>query len=377
VKISIGDVGVGFLKGMNTQLKDSLEETRELSRSAKERAMAKDDIAWQEYSKNKKEVEIAVEDLASIAKQQNVPLAEGQTYYDYAGLLFSKAGNVANATQLAADVREGMRLNMPLDNLITEVDARSKGLGFTDVVNQLVRRPTRATKPIGTVKGMGLLSHVDITSQIEEAMNIQSSIPDAPSEKVDFGTADIQYGKLKAAKDYEQEQEMYKIQKQAAINGNLESAARLKELGVIFDSADLRNTYTRLRDAKLLEAGYGIDPETNRPRAITTLNDKKAAFASYQEGLRQATQTGQVNGSLQGDSNKVKRNKEQIILIANETLAFIQANDINQPAGEQQVMPYVKDNPENVIGQLYRMKDGSIVVHLGDTSMVVSTAKGS
>ena len=377
MKVKLLDVGVGFLKGMDTQLKDSLEETRELSRSAKERAMAQDEIAWQEYSKNKKEVEIAVEDLASIAKQQNVPLAEGQTYYDYAGLLFSKAGgSVANATQLAADVREGVRLNMDIDNLITEVDAKSKGLGFTDVVNQFVRRPTRAKKPTGTVKGMGLLSHVDITSKIEEAMNIQSSVPDAPSEKVDFGTADIQYGKLKAAKDYEQEQEMYELQKQAAINGNLESAARLKELGVIFDSADLRRAYVNLRDAKLLEAGYGMD-ETGRVKAMTSEDDKKAGFASYQEGLRRATQTGQANGSLQGDSNKVKRNREQIILIANETLAFIQANDINQPASEQQVMPYVKDNPQNVVGQLYRMQDGSIVVHLGDTSMVVSTAKGS
>lgn len=363
MKVKLLDVGVGFLKGMDTQLKDSLEETRELSRSAKERAMAQDEIAWQEYSKNKKEVEIAVEDLASIAKQQNVPLAEGQTYYDYAGLLFSKAGSVVNATQLAADVREGVRLNMDIDNLITEVDAKSKGLGFTDVVNQFVRRPTRAKKPTGTVKGMGLLSHVDITSKIEEAMNIQSSVPDAPSEKVDFGTADIQYGKLKAAKDYEQEQEMYELQKQAAINGNLIAAAKLKELGVIFDSADLRSAYVKLRDAELLAAGYGIDPETKQRVALTSVEAKKAGFGAYQEGLRQATQTGQANGSLQGDSNKVAQNRAQIILIAEETLAFVQDKD-------KQIQPYVKDNPQNVIGQMYRLDDGSIVLHLGKNNTI-------
>lgn len=358
VNIKFGDVIAGVAKSLDRQLTDSLEETRELSRSARERAMARDEVAWQTYSKNKEETELIIEELASIAKKQNVQLPEGYTYYDYAGQLFTSAGSIAGATQLAADIREGERLNLGMDNLIKFGDMQSGGMGFADVVNQLVRRPTSRVQPQDKVMGVGLLSHVDITKDITKAMDIPSSIPAAP-EKRDFGTATIDYSKLRAAKEFGQQQEMYEIQKQSAINGNLLQAAQLKELGVVFDATDLRTTYKNLRDSELESAGYGIDPETGQRVAMTSAEAKAAGFAAYVKGLKRATEVGQANGSLQGDSNKVKQNRAEIATIAGEALAFVQDENT-------QIEPYVTDGSVPIsVGQMYRRTDGSIVLHLG------------
>lgn len=364
------DVLAGTARSLDKQLSDSLEETRELSRSARERAMARDEVAWQTYAKNKQETETIIEELAAIAKKQNVALPEGFTYYDYAGQLFSSTGSVAAATQLAADLREGERLNLGMDGIIKFGEMQSGGYGLADVVNQIVRRPEKFAPPPGKVMGVGLLSKVDITDQIAAAMDVPSSIPAAP-EKRDFGTATIDYSRLRAAKEFGQQQEMYEIQKQSAINGNLIQAAQLKELGVVFDATDLRTTYKNLRDSELESAGYGIDPETGQRVAMTSAEAKAAGFAAYVKGLKRATEVGQANGSLQGDSNKVKQNRAEIATIAGEALAFVQ--DPNT-----QIDPYVTDGSVPIsVGQMYRRTDGSIVLHLGDGVDPIVVRQGS
>lgn len=370
VNIKFGDVVAGVAKSLDRQLTDSLEETRELSRSARERAMARDEIAWQTYSKNKEETEVIIEELASIAKKQNVQLPEGYTYYDYAGQLFSSAGSIASATQLAADIREGERLNLGMDGIVKFGDMQSGGMGFADVVNQLVRRPTKFTQPPGKVMGVGLLSNVDITDKITSAMDIPSSVPAAP-EKRDFGTATIDYSRLRAAREFGQEQEMFKLKKQSAILGNKMQAAQLKELGVVFDSADLRKSYENLRDSELESAGYGIDPETNERVMLTSKEAKEAGFGAYAKGLKRATEVGQANGSLQGDSNKVKQNRAEIATIAGETLAFVQELD-------KQIKPYVTDGTVTLsVGEMYRKTDGSVVLHLGAGIEPIVVRQGS
>jgi len=358
VNIRFDDVLAGAAKSIDRQLTDSLEETRELSRSARERAMAREEVAWQTYAKNKEETEVIIEELAAIAKKQNVPLPEGYTYYDYAGQLFSSAGSIAGATQLATDIREGERLNLGMDGIVQFGDMQSGGMGFADVVNQLVRRPTNFNQPPGKVMGVGLLSKTDITDKIASAMDIESSIPAAP-EKRDFGTATIDYSRLRAAREFGQEQEMFELKKQSALLGNEKLAAQLKELGVVFDAADLRTAYKNLRDSELESAGYGIDPETNKRVMLTSKEAKEAGFGAYAKGLKRATEVGQANGSLQGDSNKVKQNRAEIATIAGETLAFVQELD-------KQIEPYVTDGSVPIsIGKMYRKTDGSIVLHLG------------
>ena len=370
VNIRFADVLAGAAKSIDRQLSDSIEETRELSRSARDRAMARDEIAWQTYAKNKEETEIIIEELAAIAKKQNVPLPEGYTYYDYAGQLFSSAGSIASATQLAADIREGERLNLGMDGIVKFGQMQSGGMGFADVVNQFVKRPMSRTQPQDRVMGVGLLSKVDITDKITEAMNIPSSVPAAP-EKRDFGTAEIDYSRLRAAKEFAQEQDMLEIKKQSAILGNKKLAAQLKELGVVFDAADLRNSYKNLRDSELEAAGYGIDPETNQRVAMTSAEAKAAGFAAYAQGLKRATEIGQANGSLQGDSNKVKQNRAEIATIAGEELAFVQNV-------ATQIEPYVTDGTVPIsVGQMYRRTDGSIVLHLGAGVEPIVVRRGS
>lgn len=373
VNIKFGDVIAGAAKSLDRQLTDSLEETRELSRSARERAMARDEVAWQTYSKNKEETEVIIEELAAIAKKQNVSLPEGYTYYDYAGQLFSSAGSIDSAKQLSADIREGERLNLRMDGLVNFGDMQSGGMGFADVVNQLVRRPTKFTQPPGKVMGVGLLSNTDITDKIASAMDIQSSVPDAP-EKTDFGKATIDYSRLKAATEYAQNQTLVEEQIEAARLGNDKARAELKEMGIYLDSSDIFDEFERQTDAGLSADMYQIDDDGNRVLKTDeqTLNKM---FELQNKSLQAAVAFANSLDSLSDtavQSAKGKKNQQAVISMGKQAINYVRPetsgklpiveSDGTVTTGQQSGQAVTSEKPMSA-GAIVRLKVGDKFVY--------------
>ena len=230
------DVIGGIAEGVDETLSKSIDESNKFAREVKLRKIERRDAAEDIYQKDLREARKVMDTLSGITGGD----------VDKAAQLFKLGGSSAGAQNIANLINEEqLKLgdDFNLDTMIGFVETETKGFGVEDYLTKLVRRPEEliSTPSEERVGGTGLyeaLFKPDYSKEIQRG--VEAASPFTPRKEVEG--LDIQTAKLlatTASKQYEQEQEMYKLDLAAKILDNQAAREALNQK-FAFTNAEFR-----------------------------------------------------------------------------------------------------------------------------------------